>query len=125
MKKLFYIIEFGLIFWGVAVFCLSYNSNSNILKGMTIPNFSQVKSSISIAPKPGEDSAIDPIKDPLAACHNLQLKPVGFPFVYKSDDTCERGPSYKVGVFLDYVVAFVIALIVTKITSMIVNRFTT
>lgn len=123
MKNVLYILETIILFVLMLPFFINYSGP----KSITIPSFDQVKNSVSIKSDVPDDSnnAADFYKDehPTLACVSAQGKSIGFPFVYKTSDGCAHGVAYDVGLWFDYATAFLIALGVTKITSMIVNRF--
>lgn len=123
MAKILYFLEFVIIFVVLIPLSLNYDGSREAIKGFTIPNFSQVKSSVSVTPGDSDKEA-DFVETRTTVCEDSRDHPMGFPFVYKSNDICERGPSYGVGLFLNYVTVLLIALAATKLTSMAVNRVT-
>ena len=124
MAKFFYFLEMVIIFIFLLPFALNYRGEIAWLNALTIPSFSQVKSSVSVTSDNPNDSGTEITKERTVLCENHQVNPTGFPFVYKSHDTCDRSTSYKVGLFFNYVTVLLVALGVTKLTSMAVNRIT-
>jgi len=123
MAKILYFLEFVIISVLLVPLSLNFDGSTQDLKGFTIPNFSQAKSAVSVTPAESENE-VDYVETRTTVCEDSRNHPMGFPFVYKSNDTCDRGPSYSVGLFLNYVTVFLIALFFTKLTSMVVDRLT-
>ena len=124
MEKLFYFIEIVIIFVLLLPLSLGYDSDIKGINALTIPSFNQVKSSVSVAPPDPGNTGTEVTKSRTVFCQNFQDNPVGFPFVYKSNDTCDRAASYKVGLFFNYVSVLLVALGIAKLTGMAVNRTT-
>jgi hypothetical protein len=122
MAKIFYFIEFVVIFVLLLPLSLNYSDPG----AFAIPDFGQIKNSVSIKTDVPENSnnVTDFYDNQSTSCQqHLNLRPVGFPFVNKSSDGCDHGNSYRVGLWFDYALVALTALIVTKLTSMIVSKF--
>lgn len=117
MANIFYFLEFVILSVVLIPLSLNYDGSGAI----TIPSFSQVKSSVSVTPEE-PNSLTDYDQTETVVCGNTQNQPVGFPFVHTSNDTCDYGTSYKVGLFLNYVTVLLVALAITKLTSLLADR---
>lgn len=124
MEKFFYFLEVVIICVFLLPLSLGYDGDVRGINALTIPSFSQVKSSVSVEPSDPNNSGTEVTKNRTVLCKKFQDNPIGFPFVYKSNDTCDRVTSYKVGLFFNYVSVLLVALGITKLTSMTVNRIT-
>jgi hypothetical protein len=122
MSKILYFIEFVIIFVLLIPLSLNFDGAKEAFKGFTIPNFSQAKSAVSVTRD--DPNSADYVETRTTVCQDSRNHPMGFPFVYKSNDTCERGPSYQVGLFLNYVAVLLVAFGAAKLTSILVSRVT-
>ncbi len=113
MKKFAYMLEIVILFFIILPYSLNYAGNN----GIVLPLFDQIKSSFIIT------SANEP-SAPAVDCGEFKEKLMGFPFVHQPDKHCNRQANYSFGLWLDYGTVLLIAVAVTKITSMIVGRFT-
>ncbi len=77
MKKVLFILEIIIISVALLQFSLNYKGNDGVFKPLTIPNFGQVKNSISVTSADSNNAAADLTGSQAPKCD--QIDPVGFP----------------------------------------------
>jgi hypothetical protein len=117
MKKFVYLVEFVIVVWLVLPLSLNYTGKMSII----LPDSYQIKNAISVTSSSSSSNIATNFNPSTPACENPTGSKTGFPFVYKTNNGCGQGTNYSLGQWLDYGAVVILALIVIKLTSMMIN----